>query len=124
TGETSFNNSNLQQVIADLGPPGEYFIRQDIKAVPGGQNVDRVRFLPAVADGGSGTIGGLLRLTAGGGVHIDNFSAGDSFASQEMGSYPIGNGWYRCWIRFTTTRHIGEFRVTRAFPYSGSTAIT
>ena len=121
SGVQSFVNACTQQVLPSLSGPGDYFINQDFKAIG---DTTHVRFLPLAADGdGLDTIGGVLSLTGAGGVLTENFTPGGAFESQELGSYPLGNGWYRCWIKFKTTRLITQFRATRAFPYVGSSAL-
>ena len=123
SGQTSFSNNGTQQSLTSF-PIGTYTIYQDLKAIPGSVGVNTARFLPAVSDSGTGQVGGILLLSGAGGVRADNFIAGDSFSSHSLGSYPLGNGWYRCWITFTTTRVIGTFRATRVFPYSNGSAVT
>lgn len=111
---SSFSNSINHQVLGTLGSVGIYTAYADYKAIG---STTTVRFLHITADGGTGQVGGVFRLTGGGGLQSNNFVAGDSFSAQlDAGSTPIGNGWYRVFVVFATTRNIGQFRF-RAFPY-------
>ncbi|MBM7455171.1 hypothetical protein HNR62_001031 [Oceanisphaera litoralis] len=121
-GVAAFNSSMNQQILASLGAAATYTIQADLKAAGA---TTTVRFLPVPSDAGSsGSAGGLLYLTGNGGVYNTNFSAGNSFGEQlHFSSVPIGNGWYRVTLQFTTTRNIADFRI-RFFPYINSTEVT
>lgn len=120
SGVSSFSNSINHQTLT-LGDSGIYVIKADYKAVG---STTTVRFYHQVEDGGTGAVGGVLRLTGSGGVRSDNFSAGDSFGETLLlDSYPLGDDWYRCVVVFTTIRSIGLVRV-RAFPYVDATSLT
>lgn len=118
-GQDAFNNSINHQTLDTLGEAGTYIVMADYKAIG---DVEDVRFLHAPIDGG-GTVGGVLHLTGSGGARNSNFQPGDSFGEQlEFDAVPLGNGWYRCYVVFTTVRAIGELRM-RAFPYNGTTPL-
>ena len=120
-GVDSFSNAINHQVIGSLGASGTYVVRAYYKAVG---DTTTVRFLHTPQDGGSGTAGGVLRLTGDGGVQTSNFSEGDTFGSQtQLSCEPVGNGWYEVICVFTTIRTVGSIRV-RAFPYIGTSSLT
>jgi hypothetical protein len=117
--QSSFNNAITNQTII-LGSAGTYVAYADYKAVG---RTTTVRFLHVPIDGGTGNVGGVLELFGPGRVRNVNFTAGNTFGEQlDFGSYHLGNGWYRCYVVFTTIRSVGDFRF-RGFPYIGTSAL-
>jgi hypothetical protein len=119
SGVNSFSNNINKQTITSLGAAGTYCIYADFKALGA---TTTVRFYPAVADGGSGAVGGVFSLTGESAI-VDNFFPGDSFSSSALSILALGNNWYRCVISFVTTRTIGNMNL-RGFPYIGTSPLT